>query len=108
VSRVVHVDDGFDVYIGRRNNRRRLPQSKWANPYSIPNPEQPGDRERVIARYANGHLPAHPELLADLPELRGKTLGCWCKPVQGFRGQLLCHGQILAGLADGCPSEEIE
>lgn len=32
-------------------------------------------------------------LLKDLHELKGKTLGCFCKP-------LSCHGDILVRLAD--------
>lgn len=31
------------------------------------------------------------ELLQQLPELKGKTLGCWCKPGK-------CHGDILLEL----------
>ena len=35
-----------------------------------------------------------PELLKLIPkELKGKRLGCWCKP-------LPCHGDVLAELAD--------
>ena len=34
-----------------------------------------------------------PALLAALPELRGKRLGCWCAPQA-------CHGDVLAQLAD--------
>ncbi|MHA5052990.1 DUF4326 domain-containing protein [Streptomyces sp. SD15] len=33
-------------------------------------------------------------LLAQVPALRGKTLACWCAPE-------LCHGDILAEIADG-------
>jgi hypothetical protein len=32
------------------------------------------------------------ELLAALPELAGKTFGCWCAPRP-------CHGEVLARLA---------
>ena len=45
----------------------------------------------VIARYERW-LVAQPELLAALPELAGKTLGCWCAPKA-------CHGEVLARLA---------
>ena len=48
---------------------------------------------------------SRPDLLAQIGELRGQTLGCWCMPVGGFQGQLLCHGQVLAALADGLPLE---
>jgi len=32
-----------------------------------------------------------PELLSSLPELLGKTLGCWCSPSR-------CHGDVLIKL----------
>lgn len=73
----------YDVYIGR--------PSKWGNPYKI----SPGmSRGQVIVAY-HRYLLAHPELLADLHELKGKILGCWCAP-------LPCHGDVLAKLADAC------
>jgi hypothetical protein len=49
-------------------------------------------REESIAAYCR-RLLAHPELLAQVPALRGKTLGCWCAPA-------LCHGHIVAALAE--------
>lgn len=98
---VVHCKrEAYDVYIGR--------PSKWGNPYS----HKPGtlaefqveSREEAVARYRD-YVLSRPDLLAALPELRGKRLGCWCAPKGGFKGQLLCHGQILAELADvGEPS----
>jgi len=39
------------------------------------------------------YLMAHPDLLALVPELRGRTLACWCAPE-------LCHADILAEIAD--------
>jgi hypothetical protein len=90
-TRVVNLKSGepYDVYIGRQNPRYRVRRSKWANPFKI-GPD--GDREQVLAKY-RAWLQEHPELLAALPELRGKVLGCWCKP-------LACHGDILAELAE--------
>jgi Domain of unknown function (DUF4326) len=80
------------VSIGRAMGRGgwRLPASKWANPFTI---GRDGDREEVSARYRE-YLLLSPELVAALPELRGKVLGCWCKPEA-------CHGDVLAELADG-------
>ncbi len=69
-------DDGFDVYIGRG--------SKWGNPFRI---GVDGTRTQVIAKYAR-MLRSSPELLAALGELRGKRLGCFCKPAA-------CHGDVL-------------
>lgn len=37
-----------------------------------------------------------PELMARLGELRGKTLGCWCKN-KGGKGKR-CHGDTLVKL----------
>jgi len=37
------------------------------------------------------HIRRSPKLLAALPELVGKRLGCYCKP-------LACHGDVLVRL----------
>jgi hypothetical protein len=71
----------YDVYIGR--------PSKWGNPYHI---GQDGTRGETIAKY-RAYILTRPDLLAELGELRGKRLGCWCAP-------LPCHGDVLAELAD--------
>jgi hypothetical protein len=71
----------FDVYIGR--------PSKWGNPIKL---KKGDDRAVVLERYRIWLL-GQSHLLADLHELRGKVLGCWCKPE-------LCHGDVLAELAD--------
>lgn len=91
---VVHVNDpgGFDVYIGRANRFKRLPQSKWHNPYKV---GQNGSRAEVIAMF-RAYLLDSPALLADLHELRGKRLGCWCAPND-------CHGRVLAEMALAAP-----
>jgi hypothetical protein len=85
MNKVVHCKRGpFDVYIGR--------PSKWGNPFVI---GKDGTREEVIAKY-EAWLKEHPELMAALPELQGKVLGCWCAPEA-------CHGDVLARLAEGRP-----
>jgi hypothetical protein len=38
-------------------------------------------------------LPTQPDLMARLPELKGKVLGCWCAPEA-------CHGDILSEFAN--------
>ncbi|HTU90417.1 MAG TPA: DUF4326 domain-containing protein [Gemmataceae bacterium] len=82
MSKVVHCKRArFDVYIGR--------PSKWGNPFVI---GKDGTREEVIAKYEAWFI-RQPALMAALPELRGKVLGCWCAPHA-------CHGDILARLAD--------
>lgn len=75
----------YNVYIGR--------PSKWGNPFSI---GKDGSRQEVINKYRQWLL-EQPDLLAALPELRGKVLGCWCAP-------RACHGDILAELANSEPA----
>lgn len=80
--KVVHCKkEPYDVYIGR--------PSKWGNPYII---GRDGNRREVLKKYRS-FLESSDALQADLHELRGKTLGCWCSPAP-------CHGDILMELAN--------
>lgn len=103
MTKVVHCKkEKFDVYIGR--------PSKWGNPFTFKQEtiaEFVVPKDEVLPRYA-AWLKQQTELMEALYELKGKTLGCWCKPAKGFQGKVLCHGQILAALADGCRPEDIE
>ena len=72
------------VYIGR--------PSKWGNPFPL---GQHLSRAEVVSKYEE-HIKASPELMAALPELRGKDLVCWCAP-------LACHGDVLLRLANEKP-----
>lgn len=87
-TRVVHVrKESFDIYIGR--SFMEFPESIWHNPFKV----EPGcGRKCVIEKYRQ-YLLSNPDLLARLKEVRGKTLGCWCKPKD-------CHGDVIAELAD--------
>lgn len=88
-TRVVHVKDNVPgaVYIGRATPRQGLKASIWCNKYKI---GSDGSREEVIAKY-RADLLNDPELLAQLPTLRGRPLACWCAPER-------CHGEILIEL----------
>lgn len=88
---VIHVRDmrPDDVYIGRPMPRQRLKGSRWANPYRVTLDQS---RETAIRLYRL-YLEGRPDLLAAIPELRGKRLACWCAPDP-------CHGDVLAELAD--------
>lgn len=83
-------DDPKYVYIGRANWRYRLPQSMWANPYSM---TTEADREKVIHQYRDGLLSDTWRKIVDtnIEWLRGKTLVCWCAPKA-------CHGHVLLEL----------
>ena len=79
------------VYVGRAMYRGgwKLPGSPLASPFR---PGRDGSREEVLASYRQ-HLLGRPDLLALLPGLRGRRLGCWCVPEP-------CHAQVIAELAD--------
>jgi hypothetical protein len=87
---VVHcTKSSFDVYIGRRSGKFKE-DSIWHNPCRI---GKDGTRQEVIAKYRS-YILGRPDLLALLPTLKGKVLGCWCKPDA-------CHGDVLVGLVEG-------
>ena len=75
-----------DVYIGRACFRGgwELTQSPFYNPFKV---GRDGSIEEVLAKY-EAHVRSRPDLVALLPSLRGKRLGCWCKPGP-------CHGDVL-------------
>jgi len=73
---------GTAVYVGR--------PSKWGNPHR----EGPGmTREEAVEAYRLDLL-RNPGLLADLHEVRGMDLVCWCSPKP-------CHADPILYLANG-------
>ena len=80
MTRVVNAHrEPYDVLIAR--------PSKWGNPFQI---GRDGNRDQVIKMY-EVHVRRRPDLIAALPELAGKRLGCYCKPMS-------CHGDVLVKL----------
>lgn len=89
MEKVVHCKkEPYNVYIGR--------PSKWGNPYSY----KEGTAARFKVNTRDEAIDAYyyyitegdgKHLLEDLHELKGKVLGCWCKPKR-------CHGDILVEL----------
>ncbi len=72
----------YDVYIGR--------PGKWGNPFHI---GRDGNRDSVCDQH-EAWVRAQPELVAAIKrELKGKILGCHCKPLR-------CHGDTLAKIAE--------
>lgn len=90
-TRVVNkYKESYDVYIGRG--------SKWGNPFThIADKKTKADfivasRDEAIESYRDWIL-NQPQLLKGLHELKGKTLGCFCKPKR-------CHGDVLVELVN--------
>ena len=97
-ARIEKAGDRF-VSIGR--------PSKWGNPYKVayarfggtnwrPVGERLYTQEEAVAKYRE-YILTRPDLLAALPELKGRVLGCWCKP-------LPCHGDVLVELVEATES----
>lgn len=87
--KVVHFKkDPCDIYIGRG--------SKWGNPFTHKDGTiaefKVSSRKEAIEKYEEW-IKTQPHLMESLGELKGKTLGCWCKPQA-------CHGDVLKKLAD--------
>lgn len=90
------------VYIGRNMSFyvEGATESIWKNPYpvskvAIPNKiykhKKPQYTLDESLRLFKQHILSSPHLLSKLHELKGKTLGCWCKPNK-------CHGDVLIEL----------
>jgi hypothetical protein len=89
MTRVVNLrNENFDVYIGRG--------SKWGNPFRMRNTSDE-ERSRVCAEYEKWFWTT--DLPSQIHELKGKVLGCYCKPKR-------CHGDFLAALANELVKEE--
>lgn len=80
--------ESFDTYIGRG--------SKWGNPFSHLHRTlaayKVDNRQESIECYEEWII-NQDELMNSLHELKGKRLGCYCKP-------LACHGDVLVKLIE--------
>jgi hypothetical protein len=76
------------VYIGRNMSHyvTGASASKWGNPFSL----KKHTLKESLDLYKEYVLNT-PSLFNSIEELRGKELGCWCKPAE-------CHGDVLLEL----------
>jgi len=94
LATVANKDKGerFDIYIGRG--------TIWGNPYPI---GVAGDREEVLRKYQydfdQRYLKFFENHDENVEKLRGKVLGCHCKPAA-------CHGDILAAYVNSLDDGE--
>ena len=84
----LHLKNGirtkYDIYIGRRVRFHKIfnYDSMWAN------------RSKTLEDYEAWVLERR---IGNLPELKGKILGCWCINTKELE-PIKCHGQILMKL----------
>jgi Domain of unknown function (DUF4326) len=83
------------MYVGRRLTMGgwKLPQSAWANPFSV---TQAGSPAAAVEMYAAWMAQPEQDALSAriVPELQGAVLLCWC--AEGSP----CHARWLACMAD--------
>jgi len=83
----------YDVYIGRliRFHPKKYPQSPFANPFPVKKDDS--NRDEAIKKYREWLL-SQPDLIEQAKKkLKGKILGCWCKPEA-------CHGDVLVEIVE--------
>ncbi len=88
------MEDPSNVYIGRGGvvfiDGKRFPStnSQYANPFKI---DKDGTREEVIEKYKlmiEEKISSDNKFKSEIKKLKGKNLGCWCKPEA-------CLGDVL-------------
>lgn len=97
MTKVVNINhEPYDILICRG--------TKWGNPYTFLEGKtlaqyKVESREEAIQKYKE-YILNSPSLLADLHELEGKILGCYCRPRR-------CHGDVLIEIIKSRRSEDI-
>jgi hypothetical protein len=85
--------ESYDIYIGRG--------SIFGNPFAI---GEDGNRKEVLEKYefyVRNKIKNDTEFREELMKLDGKTLGCFCKPLD-------CHGDILIKLIEELKGDKNE
>jgi hypothetical protein len=72
----------------------------FGNPFVLNDISDPDERAHVIVSYEHWLMEREQTQLVEKvkKELKGKVLGCWCKP-------LPCHGDVLKAVADETTEE---
>lgn len=78
--------DEYDVYIGREGHGH---DGYFGNPFKLGLTERRGATLNRYRSYFYSKLEHDPEFKRRIHELKGKRLGCFCKPDD-------CHGDIIA------------
>lgn len=90
-TRVVNLrQERYDVYIGRAGKGQ---DGYFGNPFPLAHGEPRGASLEKYRAYFYKRLETDPEFKRRIHELKGKTLGCFCKPYP-------CHGDIIAEYLD--------
>lgn len=85
----------YDQYIGRAGHGQ---DGYFGNPFILKPWMKRGETLERYRKYFYDRLASDPEFKERIHALRGKTLGCFCKP-------LPCHGDIIAEYLNQLPDE---
>jgi hypothetical protein len=86
-TRAVNIKyEDYDVYIGRAG---RGQDGYFGNPFVLKVGEPRGTSMEKYRTYFHERMKTDPEFCRRINGLKGKTLGCFCKPYS-------CHGDIIA------------
>lgn len=78
--------DSYDVYIGRAGKGQ---DGYFGNPFPLKKNEERGATIERYKQYFYHRIKTDPDFKLKIERLKGKTLGCFCKPNS-------CHGDIIA------------
>lgn len=83
MTRVINIykDRNYDEYIGRAGKGH---DGYFGNPYKT---ENRAYNIKMFRAYFKARIKTDPEFKRRVHELKGKTLGCFCKPQD-------CHGDV--------------
>jgi len=84
----------YDVYIGRAG---RGNDGYFGNPFRLTSSRQRGATIQRYREYFYNRLETDPDFKRRVHELKGKTLGCFCKPSA-------CHGDVIAEYLNNLPN----
>lgn len=84
----------YDVYIGRPGKGQ---DGYFGNPYRVSQGEPHGSTLHRFRLYFMTRIETDPEFKRRIESLRGKRLGCFCKPKP-------CHGDVIADYLNNSPA----
>lgn len=81
----------YDTYVGRGNRKTGMEESIWHNPFRVSEEIPQGEAVKLYEPYIRAKLADGSIPVEQLKRLKGKRLGCYCKPKP-------CHADVLVKL----------
>ena len=92
-------ENGFFFHVYNRKAGKEQ-DGYFGNPFRLRNGEQRGATIEKYKKYFYERLETDAEFKRRVHELKGKTLGCFCKPDA-------CHGDVIAEYLNNLKEEEV-